>query len=318
MCVYIDKGAVKSLFIFYKILYNLTMDKEEFLKINYIGDFSNYILKKNYSINTYMSYIDDLYFFYLFINKNLCKVCEEDIRAYLSYLNKSNKSISTIRRIISSFKSFYKYLYLNDYIEKKDYPLVKISYPKQEKKLPKFIYYNDLLEIIEKSSHDKYGLRDKLIIEMLYATGLRASELVNIKISDIDFNNRRIIVTGKGNKQRIVYYGEYAEEVLKKYIAKYDLNKDNYLFINSKGQKITDRGVRYIIDNIMKKLSIKVHVTPHVLRHTFATDMLNNGCDIRVVQELLGHSSLKTTEIYTHVTNEHLKEVYYNCFPRKE
>ena len=141
---------------------------------------------------------------------------------------------------------------------------------------------------------------------------------INIKVSDIDFNNRRIRVLGKGNKERIVYYGEYAEDVLKEYIATHDRNRENYLFTNSKGDKITDRGIRYIIDKIMSKLAVKVHVTPHVLRHTFATDMLNNGCDIKVVQELLGHSSLKTTEVYTHVTNERLKEVYYNCFPRRD
>ena len=152
---------------------------------------------------------------------------------------------------------------------------------------------------------------------MLYATGVRVSELINIKVSDIDFNNRRIIVCGKGNKERIVYYGEYAEEVLKEYLNVH-IRKSDYLFANTKGDKLTDRGVRYIIDKIMNKLSVKVHVTPHVLRHTFATDMLNNGCDIKVVQELLGHSSLKATEIYTHVTNERLKEVYYKCFPRRD
>ncbi len=201
---------------------------------------------------------------------------------------------------------------------KKDYPLVKVTYPKKEKKLPKFLYYNDLLEIINESSKDKDGIRDRLIIEMLYATGVRVSELINIKLSDIDFNNKRIIVCGKGNKERIVYYGDYAEEVLLKYLKTHIRKDNNYLFLNSKGEQITDGGIRYIIDNIMKKLSIKVHVTPHVLRHTFATDMLNNGCDIKVVQELLGHSSLKATEIYTHVTNEHLKEVYYKCFPRRD
>ena len=203
-------------------------------------------------------------------------------------------------------------------MDKKDYPLTKVAYPKMEKKLPKFIYYNDLLEIINESTKDKDGVRDRLIIEMLYATGVRVSELINIKINDIDFNNRRIIVLGKGNKERIVYYGEYAEEVLKEYMKTHERKNHNYLFVNSKGGQLTDRGVRYIIDNIMSKLSVKTHVTPHVLRHTFATDMLNNGCDIKVVQELLGHSSLKATEIYTHVTNEHLKKVYYECFPRRD
>ena len=248
----------------------------------------------------------------------MTKVTFEDIKDYLEHLNLKKEKTSSIRRKISSLKSFYKFLYKNNYINKKDYPLTKIAYPKMEKKLPKFIYYNDLLEIINESSKDKDGVRDRLIIEMLYATGVRVSELINIKINDIDFNNRRIIVLGKGNKERIVYYGEYAEEVLKEYMKTHERKNHNYLFVNSKGGKLTDRGVRYIIDNIMSKLSVKTHVTPHVLRHTFATDMLNNGCDIKVVQELLGHSSLKATEIYTHVTNEHLKKVYYECFPRRD
>ena len=294
------------------------MDKEEFLKINVINDFISYISKKNYSVNTYTSYINDLYYFYIFIKKDLTKVTFEDIKDYLEHLNLKKEKTSSIRRKISSLKSFYKFLYKNNYINKNDYPLTKIAYPKMEKKLPKFIYYNDLLEIINESSKDKDGVRDRLIIEMLYATGVRVSELINIKINDIDFNNRRIIVLGKGNKERIVYYGEYAEEVLKEYMKTHERKNHNYLFVNSKGGKLTDRGVRYIIDNIMSKLSVKTHVTPHVLRHTFATDMLNNGCDIKVVQELLGHSSLKATEIYTHVTNEHLKKVYYECFPRRD
>ncbi len=294
------------------------MDKEEFLKINVINDFISYISKKNYSINTYTSYINDLYYFTIFVKKDLIKVTFEDVKDYLEHLNLKKEKSSSVRRKISSLKSFYKFLYKNGYMDKKDYPLTKVAYPKMEKKLPKFIYYNDLLEIINESTKDKDGVRDRLIIEMLYATGVRVSELVNIKINDIDFNNRRIIVLGKGNKERIVYYGEYAEEVLKEYLKTHDRKNHNYLFVNAKGGQLTDRGVRYIIDNIMSKLSVKVHVTPHVLRHTFATDMLNNGCDIKVVQELLGHSSLKATEIYTHVTNEHLKKVYYECFPRRD
>ena len=294
------------------------MDKEEFLKINVINDFISYISKKNYSVNTYTSYINDLYYFYIFIKKDLKKVTFEDVKDYLEHLNLKKEKPSSVRRKISSLKSFYKFLYKNGYMDKKDYPLTKVAYPKMEKKLPKFIYYNDLLEIINESTKDKDGVRDRLIIEMLYATGVRVSELINIKINDIDFNNRRIIVLGKGNKERIVYYGEYAEEVLKEYMKTHERKNHNYLFVNSKGGQLTDRGVRYIIDNIMSKLSVKTHVTPHVLRHTFATDMLNNGCDIKVVQELLGHSSLKATEIYTHVTNEHLKKVYYECFPRRD
>lgn len=294
------------------------MDKKEFCKIYLISEFLNYIRNKNYSENTIISYINDLYYFYEFVKMDFDKVKYDDVRDYLEYLSLKKEKSTSVSRKISSLKSFYKFLYKNNYIDKKDYPLVKVTYPKKEKKLPKFLYYNDLLEIINESSKDKDGVRDRLIIEMLYATGVRVSELVNIKLSDIDFNNKRIVVCGKGNKERVVYYGDYAKEVLDKYLETHIRKDNNYLFLNSKGEQITDGGIRYIIDNIMKKLSIKTHVTPHVLRHTFATDMLNNGCDIKVVQELLGHSSLKATEIYTHVTNERLKEVYYKCFPRRE
>ena len=294
------------------------MDKNEFCKIYFVSEFLNYIRNKNYSENTIISYINDLYYFYEFVKMDFDKVKYDDVRDYLEYLSLKKEKSTSVSRKISSLKSFYKFLYKNNYIDKKDYPLVKVTYPKKEKKLPKFLYYNDLLEIINESSKDKDVVRDRLIIEMLYATGVRVSELVNIKLSDIDFNNKRIVVCGKGNKERVVYYGDYAKEVLDKYLETHIRKDNNYLFLNSKGEQITDGGIRYIIDNIMKKLSIKTHVTPHVLRHTFATDMLNNGCDIKVVQELLGHSSLKATEIYTHVTNERLKEVYYKCFPRRE
>ena len=192
------------------------MDKEKFENLEIIKTFNNYILTKNYSENTRISYINDLYYFYIFVHKDLIKVKEDDIRDYLEYLNLNKEKPSSVRRKISTLKTFYKFLYLNNYIDKKDYPLVKIVYPKLEKRIPKFVYYNDLLEILNESLKDSDGIRDRLIIEMLYATGVRVSELVNIKYNDIDFNNRRIRVCGKGNKERIVYYGEYAEEILKK------------------------------------------------------------------------------------------------------
>ena len=293
------------------------MSKDEFKKKKLINEFTKYIKGKNYSNLTLKSYIDDLYYFYSYVKKDELSIKENDVREYLTYLNEKEEKSTSVRRKISTLKTFYKFLYINNYMDKKDYPMTRIAVPKTEKRLPKFIYYNDLLEIINESSKTNDNVRDKLIIEMLYATGVRVSELVNIKINDIDFENKRIIVHGKGNKERVVYYGDYAKEVLEEYLSVHYRKDTEYLFVNSKGNKLTDRGVRYIIDKIMDKLSIKTHVTPHVLRHTFATDMLNNGCDIKVVQELLGHSSLRATEIYTHVTNERLKEVYYTYFPRQ-
>ncbi len=294
------------------------MSKEEFKQVFLVNEFIKFILSKNYSTLTLNAYVNDLYYFSLFVKKRLDFVTYDDVRDYIEYLNLQNEKSTSVKRKISTLKSFYKFLYKNNYMDKKDYPMTKIAMPKSEKRLPKFIYYNDLLEIINISTKGKDNVRDRLIIEMLYATGVRVSELVNIKLNDIDYDNKRIIVHGKGNKERVVYYGDYAKEVLDEYLSTHYRKDQEYLFLNSNGTQLTTRGVRYIIDKIMDKLSIKTHVTPHVLRHTFATDMLNNGCDIKVVQELLGHSSLRATEIYTHVTNERLKEVYYKCFPRRD
>ena len=156
-----------------------------------------------------------------------------------------------------------------------------------------------------------------------YATGLRVSELVNIKLDDIDFNDKSIRVLGKGNKERIVYFGDYAKDIMLKYIndSRYILlngKELSYLLINKNGNHLTSRGVEEVIDAVVKKVSLNHKISPHVLRHTFATHMLEDGADLRTVQELLGHSTLSTTQIYTHVTNERLRSVYLKSFPRKK
>ena len=162
------------------------------------------------------------------------------------------------------------------------------------------------------------GQRDRLLLEMLYATGVRVSELVNIKVSDI--NGEEIRVLGKGNKERIVEFGDYAESILELYLNEgykhLNIKKSEYLFLNNRGGKLTTRGVRYILDNIINKTTIDKKISPHMLRHTFATHLLNEGCDLLTVQELLGHESLTATSIYTHITNDRLKEVYFKCHPR--
>ena len=164
------------------------------------------------------------------------------------------------------------------------------------------------------------GQRDRLLLEMLYATGVRVSELVNIKVSDIDEAGHSILVLGKGNKERYVTYGDYCDEILKLYLddgyLRLNVKNSPYLFLNNTGSCITERGIRYVLDQIIKETSLNKSISPHVLRHSFATHLLNEGCDLLTVQKLLGHESISATQIYTHVTTDRLKEVYYNSFPR--
>ncbi len=197
-----------------------------------------------------------------------------------------------------------------------------ISNPKVEKKLPKVIYSNELdtiLNVPDKTT--TLGLRDALILELLYSTGVRVSELVSICINDINFNKKEIRIFGKGSKERIVLYGNKCSDLLDDYISKsrsklYSEYSGDYLLLSKKGRQINQREIRTIIDDVVSKAGLKIHISPHVLRHTFATDLLNNGADLRSVQELLGHESLSTTTIYTHITNERLRNVYLHAHPR--
>lgn len=285
-------------------------------------EFLKYLLEiKNYSKLTIKSYKTDLEEF-LYITKlnDVYLAKEEDIKKYYKYLYDTNKSNNTVCRKISVLKSYFKY-YSRNY-SKKDI-MINFHLPKKGKRLPKYISYNELEEMIESSSNGKYGIRNRLIIELLYATGIRVSELVNIKLNDINYENNTILILGKGNKERIVYFGEYALEVMKEYIntlRKELLNNkiNEYLLLNKFGNKISDRFIRNIIDDIIKRTSVKMKVSPHTLRHTFATHMLNEGCDLKSVQYLLGHKNLSTTEIYTHVSDERIRNVYLHSHPRSE
>ncbi len=288
--------------------------------MNYIDKFISYLeSEKNYSNHTSISYREDLEEFYSFINKDLSKVTKDDIKKYLSLLLSKNDKNSTVSRHISTLKSFYKYLKLKKIIGVN--PCASIKYPKKEKALPKFIPYNELIEILKASTNRNFAIRNNLIIELMYSTGVRVSELVNIKISDIDFNARRIRIMGKGSYERFVYFGEYTLDALNTYInsLRKEMLKEkkcDYLILNKYGGKITTRGIADIIDEIIKDASLDIKVSPHVLRHTFATHLLDNGCDLRSVQELLGHKSINSTEVYTHVTSERLKSVYFKSHPR--
>ena len=191
----------------------------------------------------------------------------------------------------------------------------------KSKKLPRYFEYNELEELFKvPDTRNPLGQRDLLLLEMLYATGVRVGELVSIKVKDIDLNNRNILILGKGNKERFVQFGEYCEDILKEYLKdgrKILNSKDSeYLFLNNNGGELTERGVRFILDKLIKQTGINKNISPHMIRHSFATHLLNEGCDLLTVQKLLGHESIKATQIYTHVTTDRLKEVYYQSFPR--
>lgn len=286
--------------------------------MNEVYEFLEYLeYEKRFSKHTIINYEKDLKIFYKIVDKKTSEIDVADVRGYLKVLYDKKYSNTTISRKISSLKSYFKYLENENKI--KTNPLLLISNPKKEKHLPSFLNYSDLDKLLNiPSLKTSEGQRDALIMEMLYSTGIRVSELVNIKLSDILENERKIIILGKGNKERYVYYGTKCEELLNLYVSdgRTILPPSDYLFSNKHGNKINDRVIRMIIDRNAKLADIKVKVTPHTLRHTYATHMLNEGADLKTVGDLLGHENLSTTGIYTHVTNERLRNVYLNTHPR--
>lgn len=287
---------------------------------NYI-DYLTY--EKHYSKYTIISYKDDVEEFLNYINSenlNYKEIVYSDIRFYLMYLKDTKKdNNSSIDRKLSSLRGFYKYLANKGIVKTNMFTIV--NGPKKAKKLPRYFEYNELEELFNACDLDDIlGLRDRLILEMLYATGVRVGELVNIKLNDINKSTKTILILGKGNKERYVKYGDYCQDILNLYLdkayPKLNMNNTDYLFLNKNGGVLTDRGVRYILDKIIEKTSINKHISPHMIRHSFATHLLNNGADILSVQKLLGHESIKATQIYTHVSTDRLKEVYFKTFPR--
>ncbi len=279
--------------------------------------------QKNYSLYTVENYCSDIEQFLDYIeaeNIDFKKVEYSDLRFYLMYLkNEKCENNSSIDRKLSALRGFYKFLANEGVVQNNVFSLM--SGLKKEKKLPRYFEYNELEELFNVSDlKTPLGQRDRLILEMLYGTGVRVGELVAIKVSDIDLGSRTILILGKGNKERRVTYGEYCDEILKLYLndgyQKLNIKNTLYLFLNSRGEVITERGVRYVLDQIIKNTSLNKSISPHVLRHSFATHLLNEGCDLLTVQKLLGHESISATQIYTHVTTDRLKEVYYNSFPR--
>lgn len=279
--------------------------------------------QKNYSDYTILNYENDIVEYLGFIqreNLDFKTIEYGDLRFFLMYLKDEKKDDNTsINRKLSSLRGFYKYLANEGIVKSNVFSLV--NGPKKSKKLPHYFEYNELEELFNVPDiSTPIGQRDRLLLEMLYATGVRVGELVNIKVKDIDFGRKSILILGKGNKERFVTYGEYCEDALKRYLQDGypSLNKKklDFLFLNQHGDALSERGVRYILDQLIQKTSIHKNISPHMIRHSFATHLLNEGCDLLTVQKLLGHESIKATQIYTHVTTDRLKEVYYHSFPR--
>lgn len=287
----------------------------------YIEEFEKYLKNiKIYSEKTITSYMYDLKDYSNFLEKNHLKITDdtkETMSKYLNHLNEKKISKRSISRHLSTMRTYYEYLKKEKIINNNIFQGIKN--PKIDKKIPTFINHEDLNHIIHSFTQSDIGKRDHLIVELLYATGLRVGELVNIKLKNIDFGAQSIKVVGKGNKERYVFYNTTTSELLKDYLkirAKTQKTSNEYLLLNDKGNKITEAKVRQIIKNTLIKTGIKNKITPHTFRHTFATDLLNAGADLVNVKELLGHASLNTTSIYTHITNDRIKEVYNKAHPR--
>jgi integrase/recombinase XerC len=286
-----------------------------------LNKFIEYLnIEKNYSKYTINDYRDNLESFLKYLDSvdiPLQQVDDNTIRNYIMVMYNEKLSKKSISQHISSLRSFFKYLVNNKFMTED--PTLLISNPKLDKRLPHALSVNEVEGMLAKPKQDDaLGLRDALILEMLYSTGVRVSELVNIKLDDINYGEHTIKILGKGSKERYVLYGTPCANLLTKYLndSRSILNVKNsdYLFLNARGGNITTRAIRDIIDKY--DTDINGHVSPHTLRHTFATHMLNDGADLRSVQELLGHENLSTTQIYTHVSNERLRNVYLKTHPR--
>ena len=292
----------------------------------HIDDFLDYIkVEKNFSDNTEINYEIDLKEYKAYLDSkrvNYLNIKYKDVLDYTKYL-KENKEFTptSINRHLSSLRSFYNFLILNNKITSNPFKLIKGQ--KKELKLPNYMKYSEFEDMINSIPDDILGIRNRCLFEMLFCSGARIGELININVSDIDFSSHSIKVLGKGNKERIIYLNEHAIDSLNTYLDESRLEllngrKSDRLFINHIGGDLTTRGVRDIIDNIIKKAALNIKVTPHMFRHTFATMLLNEGCSLRSVQELLGHANLSTTSIYTHVSNDRIKDVYLHTHPRSK
>ena len=277
-------------------------------------------LDLNYSDKTIKSYQQDIESFKKYLNSkgtDIEQANQQLIRMYLSEQMKEGKTKVTCCRRIAGLRHFYDYLVRSNFI--KENPFLFVGAPKKEIRYPEALYLEQVEELFSKNRErtDNLKLRDQAIIELLYASGVRVSELVNIKMNAIDLKNRTIRVFGKGRKERMVMFSKSCQKTLKDYLINSQLRgSSDYLFTNAKGEQLTTRGVEYILEQIQNKCGVQLGLHPHMLRHTFATHLLEGGADLRVIQELLGHESINTTQVYTHITEEAMKYQFVMSHPR--
>ncbi len=291
----------------------------------YLQEFRLYIeVEKNFSKHTVIAYCSDLLSFLVWLDdRDIRDVNYNIIKEYLFYIQQFNYSKTTTARKIASLRTFYRYLYRERVIETN--PAVGVHSPKRGKSLPEFLTETEIEKILNNIKIDTpAGYRNRTILELLYATGMRVSELSNLNFENLNLDENEIKVFGKGAKERIVLVSDRAKKFLQTYIKtvryliyKSDKNKQtDPIFINKEGYRLQTQSVRLAIKDVVGKIELPKHVTPHVFRHSFATKMLEKGADLRVVQELLGHSSISNTQIYTHVSTERLRQSYNVAHPR--
>lgn len=292
-----------------------------------INEFVNYLIhERNYSDLTKEAYADDIKHFMDFLKEtgdsDLLKIDLADARIYLSRLSNEGFSRASISRKISSLRAFYHYLQSHAFIE--DNPFSYLHIKKSGLQLPNF-FYDEEMDILFKAAvgNEPLDYRNVALLEVLFGTGIRVSECTELKLEHVDLSSGVLLARGKGDRERYVPFGEYAKIAIEEYLEKTrtvlmtKYKKDHeYLFVSQYGDPLSVSGVQYVLDNLIKKTSLTSSMHPHKLRHSFATHLLNNGADMRTVQELLGHKSLSSTQIYTHVTKEHLLKDYKQFHPR--
>lgn len=292
-----------------------------------LEDFRSYILvEKNFSKHTAKAYYSDILDFLLWLGETpLEDVNFSKVREYLHFIQKFNYKKTTIARKIASLRTFYKFLYREKKVESN--PAMNLNSPKRPRQLPKFLTPYEVEQILNNIKIETpAGYRNKAILELLWATGMRVSELSGLNFDDLNLENNEIRVFGKGSKERIILVTDRAKTYLQRYIEtarplvakgyRVENREDSPVFINNTGFRLQTRTIRNVIHDIVERIQLPKHVTPHVFRHSFATHLIENGADLRIVQELLGHASISNTQIYTHVSSKHLKEVYNETHPR--